>query len=223
MCNLAMEPPARTDSESIRDEKVKVLKAIPTLGAKDIVRGQFRGYLNEPGVAKGSTTETFSAVRLNIESWRWQGVPFHIRAGKCLPVTSTEIVVRLRRPPKLYPAAHLGSNYFRFRISPDVTTALGMNVMAPGESMDGASAEMVASSHPGAHEMEAYERVLGDAMMGDATLFAREDYAEEAWRIVDPALKAATPVSAYEPGTWGPKEADAIAPPGGWQDPVVAK
>jgi glucose-6-phosphate 1-dehydrogenase len=223
MCNLAMEPPARTDSESIRDEKVKVLKAIPTLGPKDIVRGQFRGYLNEPGVAKGSTTETFSAVRLNIESWRWQGVPFHIRAGKCLPVTSTEIVVRLRRPPKLYPAAHLGSNYFRFRISPDVTTALGMNVMAPGESMDGASAEMVASSHPGAHEMEAYERVLGDAMMGDATLFAREDYAEEAWRIVDPALKAATPVSAYEPGTWGPKEADAIAPPGGWQDPVVAK
>jgi glucose-6-phosphate 1-dehydrogenase len=223
MCNLAMEPPARTDSESIRDEKVKVLKAIPTMTPKDIVRGQFDGYLKEEGVAAGSTTETFSALRLAIESWRWQGVPFFIRAGKCLPVTSTEIFVRLRRPPRLYPAAHLDSNYFRFRISPDVTTALGMNVMAPGESMDGASAEMLASSHPAANEMEAYERVLGDAMVGDATLFAREDYAEEAWRIVDPALKAATPVFPYAPGTWGPKEAAAIAPEGGWHDPVVAK
>jgi glucose-6-phosphate 1-dehydrogenase len=221
MCNLAMEPPVRTDSESIRDEKVKVLKAVPTLAVQGIVRGQFRGYLKEKGVAPDSKTETFSAVRLAINSWRWQGVPFHIRAGKCMPVTSTEIFVRLRRPPKLFPSSGQTPNHFRFRISPDVTIGLGMNVMAPGEEMAGAHAELLASSHPAANEMDAYERVLGDAMVGDATLFAREDYAEEAWRIVDPVLKAATPVYAYEPGTWGPKEAERIAPEGGWNDPVV--
>jgi glucose-6-phosphate 1-dehydrogenase len=222
MCNLAMEPPVRTDSESIRDEKVKVLKAIPTLEVKNIVRGQFTGYLKEDGVKPGSTTETFSAVKLAINSWRWQDVPFYIRAGKCLPVTCTEIFVRLRRPPALYPTDGQQPNHFRFRISPDVTTAIGMNVMGPGEEeMHGASAEMVASSHPAANEMCAYERVLGDAMVGDATLFAREDYAEEAWRIVDSALKAKTPVYPYAPGTWGPKEANAIAPDGGWHDPVL--
>ncbi len=221
MCNVAMEPPVRTDSESIRDEKVKVLKAIPTLQVADIVRGQFDGYLKEAGVKPGSVTETFSAVKLAINSWRWQGVPFYIRAGKSLPVTCTELFVRLRRPPALFPTNGQRGNYFRFRISPDVTTAVGMNVMAPGEEMRGALAEMVASSHPAADEMDAYERVLGDAMVGDATLFAREDYAEEAWRIVDPALKAKTPVYPYAPGTWGPKEADRIAPDGGWHDPVL--
>ena len=221
LVNLTMEPPVRTDSESIRDEKAKVLKAMPSLDATSVVRGQFHGYKSEKGVAPSSTVETFAAVKLEIDSWRWQGVPFYIRAGKCLPVTCTEVLVRLRRPPTAYPRTGLASNHLRFRVSPDVAIALGMNVMAPGEEMVGQAAEMVASSHPGAEEMAAYERVLGDAMEGDATLFAREDYVEEAWRVVDPMLAASTPVYQYEPGTWGPREAERLAPPGGWDDPVV--
>jgi glucose-6-phosphate 1-dehydrogenase len=223
LANLAMEPPARTDSESIRDEKVKVLKAIPPLDTKDLVRGQFRGYRDENGVAPDSQMETFAALRLEIDSWRWQGVQFYIRAGKCLPVTCTEVVVRLRRPPALFPACCPAANYYRFRVSPDVTTAFGVTVMDPEEKMVGQSAEILASSHPSAEEMDAYERVLGDAMAGDATLFAREDYVEEAWRIVDPALKADTPVYEYEQKTWGPGAVDQrVVPAGGWQDPIVA-
>jgi glucose-6-phosphate 1-dehydrogenase len=221
LCNLAMEAPVRMDSESIRDEKVKVLKAIPALEEKNVVRGQFRGYLDEKGVAPGSKVETFAALRLDINSWRWQGVPFYIRAGKSLPVTCTEIVCRLRKPPTMIPADVLKSDYLRFRISPDVVIAMGMTVMAPGEKMAGQSAEMIASRHPDAEEMDAYERVLGDAMAGDATLFAREDYVEEAWRIVDPVLKKDTPVYSYDPKTWGPNEVEQVAPPGGWQNPVI--
>ena len=222
LANLAMEPPVRTDSESIRDEKVKVLKAIPPLEAKSIVRGQFRGYRNEPGVAPDSTGGDLRRLRLEIDSWRWQGVPFYIRAGKCLPVTCTEVVVRLRRPPAMFHGFDLAAELLRFRISPDVTIAIGANVIAPGEETRSQAAEMLGTRHPRADEMDAYERVLGDAMQGDATLFAREDYVEEAWRIVDPVLKAGTPVHEYEPGTWGPKEVDAsVAPPGGWQDPKV--
>jgi glucose-6-phosphate 1-dehydrogenase len=223
LTNLAMEPPVRTDSESIRDEKVKVLTAIPPLEATSIVRGQFQGYRNEPGVAPGSTVETFVALRLEIDSWRWQGVPFYIRAGKCLPVTCAEVVVRLRRPPAMFQGFDVAANYCRFRISPDVSFALGANVIAPGEDTRSQTAEMLGTRHPHAEEMDAYERVLGDAMQGDATLFAREDYVEEAWRIVDPVLKAGTPVYEYEPGTWGPKEVEArVVPPDGWQDPKVA-
>jgi len=222
LSNLAMEPPVRTDSESIRDETVKVLKAIPALAGNDVVRGQFRGYRSEKGVAAESKVETFVALRLRIDSWRWQGVPFYIRAGKCLPVTCTEIVIRLRRPPTVFPGFHLESNYFRFRISPDVTGAIGVNALAPGNETRSQRAEMVGTQLPGADEMDAYERVLGDAMQGDPTLFAREDYVEEAWRIVDPVLKDISPVHEYEPGTWGPKEVDSIvSPPGGWQDPTV--
>jgi glucose-6-phosphate 1-dehydrogenase len=222
LCNLAMEPPVRTDSESIRDEKVKVLKAIGALTADGIVRGQFRGYRSEKGVASDSTVETFVALRLSIDSWRWQGVPFYIRAGKCLPVTCTEIVVRLRQPPTMFHGFSLESNYCRFRISPDITIAIGANVIAPGQETRSQGAEMVGTRLPRADEMDAYERVLGDAMHGDATLFAREDYVEEAWRIVDPVLKAGTPVHEYEPGTWGPKEVGArVSPPGGWQNPTV--
>ena len=222
LVNLAMEPPVRTDSESIRDEKVKVLKAMPPLDAKNLVRGQFRGYRKEAGVAPDSRVETFAALRLDIDSWRWKGVPFYIRAGKCLPVTCTEIVVRLRQPPTMYQGFDLKPNYCRMRISPDITIAVGTNVIAPGQETVSACSEMLASSHPRADEMDAYERVLGDAMAGDATLFAREDYVEEAWRIVDPALKAGTPVSEYAPGTWGPPEVDqSVAPPGGWQNPAV--
>ena len=223
LANLAMEPPVRTDSESMRDEKVKVLKSIPPLEAKNLVRGQFRGYRNENGVAKDSQVETFAALRLNVNSWRWQGVPFYIRAGKSLPVTCTEVVVRLRRPPTVFPTSSPSPNYFRFRISPDVTAAFGMTVMDPEERMIGESTELLMSHHPGAQEMDAYERVLGDAMEGDASLFAREDYVEEAWRIVDPVLKAATPVYEYEPKTWGPDEVNnRVLPSGGWQNPIVA-
>jgi len=222
LSNLAMEPPVRTDSESIRDEKVKVLKAIPALSANDVVRGQFRGYRSENGVAPDSKMETFVALRLQIDSWRWQGVPFYIRAGKSLPVTYTEVVVRLRRPPPVYQGIQVDSNYCRFRISPEVTLAIGANVIAPGEETVSQTAEMVGTQLPRADEMDAYERVLGDAMHGDRTLFAREDYVEEAWRIVDPLMKDAPPVHEYEPGTWGPKEVDSrVAPPGGWQNPKV--
>jgi glucose-6-phosphate 1-dehydrogenase len=223
LTNLAMEPPVRTDSESIRDEKVKVLKAMPPLDPTNLVRGQFRGYRKEPGVAPASTVETFAALRLEVDSWRWRGVPFYIRAGKSLPVTCTEVVVRLRRPPTMYEGFDLKPNYCRLRISPEVEIAIGTNVVAPGTETASACLEMLASRHPRADEMDAYERVLGDAMEGDATLFAREDYVEEAWRIVDPAIRAKTPVAEYEPGTWGPAEADrAVAPAEGWQNPVVA-
>ena len=222
LVNLAMEPPVRTDSETIRDEKVKVLKAIPPLEAKNLVRGQFRDYRKEKGVAPDSKVETFAALRLNVDSWRWQGVPFYIRAGKLLPVTCTEIVVRLRRPPTVFPTCSPAQNYFRFRISPEVTVAFGLTVMDREEKMIGDRVELLASHHPDVEEMDAYERVLGDAMAGDATLFAREDYVEEAWRIVDPVIKAGTPVSEYEPGTWGPSEVDQkVSPPGGWQSPTV--
>jgi glucose-6-phosphate 1-dehydrogenase len=222
LVNLAMEPPVRTDSETIRDEKAKVLKAIPPLEAKNLIRGQFRGYRNENGVTPDSKVETFAALQLNVDSWRWQGVPFYIRAGKSLPVTCTELVVRLRRPPNVFPTCSPARNYLRFRISPEVTAAFGLTVMDREEKMIGQQMELVASHHPDAEEMDAYERVLSDAMTGDATLFAREDYVEEAWRIVDPVLKAGTPVYEYEPGTWGPKEVDEkVVPPGGWQNPTI--
>ena len=222
LTNLAMEPPVRTDSESIRDEKVKVLKAMPPLDPGNLVRGQFRGYRKEPGVAQDSVVETFAALRLEVDSWRWKGVPFYIRAGKCLPVTCTEVVVRLRQPPTMYEDFDLKPNYCRLRISPGDTIAIGTNVIAPGQETVSACTEMLASRQPRADEMDAYERVLGDAMEGDPTLFAREDYVEEAWRIVDPALRAHTPVTEYEPGTWGPKDVDQkVSPPDGWQNPVV--
>ena len=223
LSNLAMVPPARFDSESIRDEKAKVLKSIAPPAPEDIVRGQFRDYLNEPGVRAGSKTETFAAIRLKIDSWRWKGVPFYIRAGKNLPLTATEVFARFRKPPTMIQnSALLLQNHFRFRISPEVNLALGMTVMAQGEQMEGKSVEMLASRHPRPDEMEAYERVLGDAMAGDATLFARLDYVEEAWRIVDPVLKAETQIYGYEPQTWGPAEVDArLTPSGGWHNPTA--
>src|SRR3989454_10001422 len=164
LSNLAMEPPIRTDSESIRDEKLKVLKAISALSTNDVVRGQFRGYRSEKGVAPDSTVETFVALRLQIDSWRWQSVPFYIRAGKCLPVTCTEVTVRLRQPPTMFHNFALESNYCRFRISPDVTIAIGANIVAPGQETHSQTAEMLGTQLPRADEMDAYERVLGDAM-----------------------------------------------------------
>jgi glucose-6-phosphate 1-dehydrogenase len=223
LCNLAMEPPVRTDSETIRDEKVKVLKAIPPIEADNLVRGQFRGYREEKGVAPDSKTETFAALRLEIDSWRWKGVPFYVRAGKNLPATSTEVLARLRKPPAIIAESALRPNHLRFRISPEMTIAVGTTVMGPGDVLKGETVEMIASHHPGADEMDAYERVLGEAMEGDATLFAREDYVEEAWRVVDPVLKAGGPVLEYDKGTWGPGEVDQlVSPPGGWHNPITA-
>jgi glucose-6-phosphate 1-dehydrogenase len=222
MANLAMEPPVRTDSESIRDEKVKVLKAIPPVEAKNLTRGQFQGYHKEPGVAPDSTTESYAAFKLEIDSWRWRGVPFYLRAGKCLPVTCTEILVRLKQPPTMYEGYNLQPNYCRIRISPDIGFAINLNNLAPEDEMASITEEIMANRCPDAQEMDAYERVLGDAMAGDATLFAREDYVEEAWRIVDPVLKAGTPVYDYEPGSWGPVAAgQEVTPEGGWHNPVV--
>jgi glucose-6-phosphate 1-dehydrogenase len=222
LANLTMEPPVRTDSECLRDEKVKVLRAIPALEPSNVVRGQFRSYRNENGVASNSQVETFVALKLEIDSWRWRGVPFYIRAGKHLPVTCTEILVQLHEPPTMFRGLDLKPNYCRFRISPDVTLAFGLNVLAPVEDVN-VPVEVLASHQPGADEMDAYERVLGDAMAGDARLFAREDYVEEAWRIVDPVLKAGTPIYDYEPSSWGPSEVgDRVLPVGGWHNPRVA-
>jgi glucose-6-phosphate 1-dehydrogenase len=222
LANLTMEPPARTDSESVRDEKVKVLKEIAPLVPDRVVRGQFAGYRREKGVAPASQVETFAALCLEVNSWRWHGVPFYIRAGKELPVTCTEVLVQFRRPPAVYSQTPPPPNYLRFRISPDVQIALGVMVKAPGEGMAGIEVELLASHHPGKDEPDAYERLLGDALKGDASLFAREDYVEEAWRIVDPVLQAGTPVHEYEPNTWGPKEVNAlVSPPGGWHNPTV--
>jgi glucose-6-phosphate 1-dehydrogenase len=220
VCNLAMEPPVRVDSETVRDEKVKVLKAIRPLDANNLVRGQFRGYRQEKGVALDSGMETFAALRLEVDSWRWKGVPFYIRAGKNLPVTCTEVIGRFRKPPAVVKDSALSQNHLRFRISPEMTIAIGATVMSQGEALKGENVEMVASRHPRPEDIEAYERVLGDAMAGDATLFARQDYVEEAWRIVDPALKAGTPIFEYEKGAWGPSEVDErVLPPGGWHNP----
>jgi len=218
--NLAMEPPVSLDSDSLRDEKVKVLKAISPIDEGNLVRGQFRGYREENGVAKDSQTETFAALKLEINSWRWKGVPFFIRAGKNLPTTCTEIVVKLHNPPTLIPESVLVENHVRLRLSPDVTIALGMMSLCPtAEGLAFQTGEMLASHCPRADEMDAYERVLGAAMAGDSSLFAREDYVEQAWRIVDPVLKKNTPVYAYAPHTWGPEELEQVTPPGGWDNP----
>jgi glucose-6-phosphate 1-dehydrogenase len=223
LANLAMEPPVTGGGEAVRDEKVKVLRAIPALRPGDVVRGQFRGYRAEKGVAPDSQVETFAAIRLAVNNWRWQGVPFDIRAGKCLPVTATEVLVRFRQPPVRYAAEPLPPNHVRFRISPDVAIALGAMVKKSGEVTAGRAVELLAVHHPEAAEMDAYERLLGDAMKGNSTEFAREDYVEEAWRIVDPIVGDATPVVEYEPHIWGPPGAAGLtAGDDPWHDPVVA-
>ena len=214
---LAMDPPATTYHESIRDEQAKVFRTIRPLSPEDLVRGQFRGYRREKGVAPDSKVETFAAVRLHIDSWRWDGVPFLIRAGKCLAATTTEVLVKLRRPPlsRLSPRE---SNYVLFQLSPQVKIAIGARVKRPGEQMITDPTELQVVHDSVAEEMDAYERLLGDAMEGDPTLFARQDAVEVAWAIVDPILGSATPVYEYEPGSWGPAEAAALAAEvGGWQ------
>ena len=219
---LAMELPDATDGESVRDEKIKVLRAVLPLDPRNVVRGQFRGYRDEKGVSSDSQVETFAAVRMALNSPRWKGVPFYIRAGKCLPVTCTEVLVKLHRPPTPSSSSPPGPNYFRFRISPEASIAIGVMVMGSGEEMAGIPVELLASHHADADEMDAYERLLGEAMKGDASLFARQDCVEGEWRIVEPVLGSATPVHEYEPNTWGPSQADrVITDSGGWHNPVM--
>ncbi len=218
---LAMEPPTTMYHESIRDEQVKVFRMIPPLDNAHLVRGQFRGYCNEPGVAPDSQIETFAALRLQVESWRGAGVPFIIRAGKSLPVTATEVLVKLREPPlgKLPP----GVNYLRFRLGPQIAVSLGARVKRPGMAMVSMPVELSVVEHGQGDEVDAYERLLSDAMHGDATLFVREDATEAAWAIVEPILGNVTPVYKYEPGSWGPAEAERLAADlGGWHNPQVA-
>jgi glucose-6-phosphate 1-dehydrogenase len=224
VANLAMEPPAANDSESIRDEKVKVFKAMSPLDPSHLVRGQFRGYRNEPGVSPTSQVETFAAARFEINSWRWSGVPFLLRTGKCLPVTCTEVMVRFHQPPEVYSHKSLPANYFRFRISPDIAIALGTQVLDESEAMAGRSVELMVAQDSRAEGMDAYERLLHDAMQGDATLFAREDSVEQAWRIVQPVVETPTPLFEYEPNTWGPREAEQLtAGHGPWHEPDITK
>ncbi len=221
LANIAMEPPSPgADHESSRDEKVKVLKAILPLSPADVVRGQFRGYRGGAGVSPQSTVETYAAVRLHIESWRWQGVPFFIRAGKCLPVNCTEVLVKLRRPPPVYTAVP-PTNYFRFRLSPEASIAVGAMVKRQGDELLGEEVELMVSQEATAEKEAAYAQLLTDAMVGEPFHFARQDYVEAAWRIVDPVLKVMPTVLEYEPGTWGPPEAGALVAPGAWHDPVV--
>jgi glucose-6-phosphate 1-dehydrogenase len=221
LTNVAMEPPPGLDVEMLRDEKVKVLKGIRPLGSADIIRGQFRGYRDEPGVKADSQTETFVALRLEINSWRWKGVPFYIRAGKSLRLTATEVIVKLRQPPAIFAGTPLPANYFRFRVTPDLVIAVGALVKKAGERLEGQQVELVISEESDPAEMGAYEELLYDAMEGNSARFARQDYVEETWRIVDPVLNDASPIHVYEPGSWGPSEADRlVGDVGGWNNPM---
>ena len=221
---LAMEPPSSYETEAVRDCKIAALRAMRPLDRRSVVRGQFKGYRDEPGVAHRSQVETFAAVRLHVDNWRWAGVPFCIRAGKCLPVTATEVLVTMKRPPQSVfgEAVSPRSNYFRFRLSPEIVISVGARAKVEGEAMAGEDIELVAHEDPG-DDTPPYERLLRDAMKGDASLFTRGDAVDAAWRVVEPVLGDATPVHEYEPGTWGPREADELAADiGGWHDPGTA-
>jgi glucose-6-phosphate 1-dehydrogenase len=218
---LAMGPPANRSADAMRDEKLRLFRSMRPLRPEDTVRGQFDGYLEEPGVASGSTVETFAALRIHMDTWRWDGVPFFIRAGKQLPLKCTEVLVRLKNPPqRVFDDIPNGAvNHFRFRLSPDVKISLGARVKEPGEAMKGRPVELLAHRDARA-EMAPYERLLGDAIEGDSALFTRDDCVEEAWRVLDPVLGDKVPVRKYKPGSWGPRDADAlIADAGGWNDP----
>jgi len=221
---LTMDPPRMQVPDSIREEKSRVLKAVRPLTPDDLVRGQFKGYRQEKGVACDSDVETYAAMRLFIDTWRWADVPFFIRAGKCLPVTATEVVVDFKRPPReTFGETITGlGDHLRLRLSPDVLIALGMRVKQPGEHMVGEDVELIATHQTGS-EMAPYERLLGDALKGDQSLFANEEAVEAQWRIVDPVLSNPSPCHEYEPGTWGPSEADRLtAEVDGWIDPKAS-
>jgi glucose-6-phosphate 1-dehydrogenase len=219
---LAMEAPSDLYAESVRNELADVFRAIPPPPLENLVRGQFQGYLDEPGVAQASQVETFAAVQLEVATWRWDGVPFFIRAGKHLPVTATEVLVRLRRPPLRKVSHREDANYFRFRLGPDTQLSLGARVKKPGPAIVGMNVELEAVKSTVGDEEEAYERLLTDALHGDAILFVREDAVEAAWAAVAPILDDSRPVHVYPQGTWGPPEADLLTSElGGWHNPVV--
>jgi glucose-6-phosphate 1-dehydrogenase len=219
---LAMEPPVSRDAEAFRDEKVKVLRGVRSLSRDAVVRGQYVGYRKERDVPPDSQVETFAAIHAHVDSWRWAGVPFLIRAGKRMATTATEVLVSLHKPPQALFAepTHTRGNYVRFRLGPgDVEIGQGARVKKPGLSMQGNDVELRYCASP-VDDMEPYERLIGDAMKGDAMLFARQDGVEAAWRIVDGVLGEPAPIHLYEPGSWGPAAADAIAAAvGGWHAP----
>ncbi len=219
LCNVAMEPPVSMENRNLGDEKVKVLRGIKTLEPGDVVRGQFQGYRSEKGVRPDSTVETYVAMRLYIDSWRWKGVPFYIRAGKSLPVNITEVTAILRQPPTMFSDQPATQNYVRFRVSPTLAIAIGALVKKSGDDMTGDPVELLATEQPGPGELQPYEELLHNALQGDQTRFAREDYVEEAWRIVGPVLEYAARLHFYDPGTWGPAEAEGLTSDGGWRNP----
>lgn len=220
---IAMEPPIGPGTDALRDEKVRVFKSIRPLVPQHVVRGQFRGYREEDGVAPDSHVETFAAIELYLDSWRWHDVPFYIRAGKCLPVTATEVLVTLRRPPQnVFSGVRLQrgpANHFRFRLGPEIEIALGAQTRGPGEAGDTRTVELFACRDR-KEFLEPYDRLLADALAGDPGLFAREDEVEAAWRIVDGVLTAPPPAYEYAPGTWGPDEATRLIGHGGWHVPA---
>jgi glucose-6-phosphate 1-dehydrogenase len=219
---LAMEAPSSTYAEAIRDEQAKVLRTVRPMSVDDTTRGQFRGYRDEPGVAKDSTMATYAALRLHVDSWRWEGVPFYVRAGKNLKMTATEVFVEFKVPPQVVfsEATPSCGNYVRLRLSPQLTIAIGARAKRPGEGMRGEPVELSVVEQPVGGRLGDYERLLGDAVVGDATLFARQDVVEAAWAIVDPLIRDAGPLFEYEPGSWGPPQADRlVAEVGGWNTP----
>src|SRR5277367_5860781 len=219
--NIAMDPPPCPDVEALRDERMKVLKSIQTLDQQNVVLGQFKGYLDEPGVKPGSTVETYAALKLHINSWRWRDVPFFIRTGKSLPGTATEVIAKLKQTPPVFSEELTPQNYVRFRLSPTPVIAFGGSVKEAGERLRGCMVELEAEHKCGTDDLLPYEELLEDAMRGNQTWFARKDYVEAAWRILDPLLADKHPVHTYEPGSWGPAEADALVKDfGGWSNPV---
>jgi glucose-6-phosphate 1-dehydrogenase len=222
---LAMDAPVARDAETMRDEKLRLLKAVRPINPADVVRGQFKGYRGTDGVSKDSRVETFVALKLYIDTWRWGGVPFYIRSGKRLPLTATDVLVQLKAPPQavFQEAATAGSNYIRFRLGPEQSISIGARVKMPGEVMTGQGIDLIAHHRP-ADQMPPYERLLSDAIKGDLSLFARQDSVETAWRIIDPILGDKTPLFQYEPNTWGPLETHKlIAADGGWRNPKPIK
>jgi glucose-6-phosphate 1-dehydrogenase len=224
---LAMEPPAYQGYGAVHSEKAKVFQAMRPLHPDDMVRGQYTGYRKEPGVARGSDVETFCALRLFIDSWRWEGVPWYLRAGKCLPATAAEVLVELKPPPqRLFDDSAPGAgraNYLRFRLSPDSAVAIAARVKRAGKEFVGDQRELYLSEEQPGVETP-YERLLSDALAGNGALFTREDAVEAAWTVVDPVLDKHNPVHPYKPGSWGPKPADAlIAADGGWHNPTLVK
>jgi glucose-6-phosphate 1-dehydrogenase len=221
---LAMDCPEGESVDTTRSAKARVLEAIAPLDPAHVVRGQFRGYRDEPGVAADSTVETFAALTLRIDTDRWRGVPFFIRAGKKMAVTATEVLITLKRPARDVFGGRASADYLRFRLGPDVEIALGTHVKRPGHEMIGRDIELVALALSGKDAPFPYERLLGDALSGDPTLFGREDSIEAQWRVVDPVLGNRTPLHVYEPGSWGPPEAGRLTSAhGGWHDPVSSK